>query len=356
MFLELTRDEMNLAVNAVKVPPDRNPDFKPKYNLGQLGWVEHDISWCEANSESDNSTLNVWHWSELWVEIPLMRQASEEYRLLINVVTRVEWMCIDSWAHRVMKHLTHLKPWSTLLSSYVLFSFRHYGFHHYLKDLFTCPDDIMKYLCKQYHVHTIPIGNNHTKEVVEQVMRDIPQMNTFYTEHHQYNIKRSRYSKETSSRCTELRLVLFMLWEVSSFQKSSRVWAVFWLWHPQYQLIFWLHVRSYRSLWFLIHAYFTPAKGRHIGYPLIQLSILGLQTHWVYLLTCRWWMNWLNVCRTSRPNSLILTPRQKSCIRACRTWRPGSMTAGTRRYVVGKYELKMTLICFVQMCSWELSE
>ncbi|XP_064620307.1 structural maintenance of chromosomes protein 5-like isoform X3 [Lineus longissimus] len=118
MFLELTRDEMNLAVNAVKVPPDRNPDFKPKYNLGQLG---------------------------------------------------------------------------------------HYGFHHYLKDLFTCPDDIMKYLCKQYHVHTIPIGNNHTKEVVEQVMRDIPQMNTFYTEHHQYNIKRSRYSKETSSRCTELR-------------------------------------------------------------------------------------------------------------------------------------------------------
>lgn len=44
MFLELTRDEMNLAVNAVRVPPDRNPDFRPKYNLEQLGWVEHDIS------------------------------------------------------------------------------------------------------------------------------------------------------------------------------------------------------------------------------------------------------------------------------------------------------------------------
>jgi hypothetical protein len=36
-LLAILRDEMQLPVNAVRVPPEKNLDIRPKFNLDQLG-------------------------------------------------------------------------------------------------------------------------------------------------------------------------------------------------------------------------------------------------------------------------------------------------------------------------------
>ena len=56
-----------------------------------------------------------------------------------------------------------LKPF--LCSSYG----RKWGFHCYLKDLFTAPDEVMRYLCHQYRLHEIPLGNDWTTKNVDKV-------------------------------------------------------------------------------------------------------------------------------------------------------------------------------------------
>ncbi|KAL4235855.1 Structural maintenance of chromosomes protein 5 [Mactra antiquata] len=83
--------------------------------------------------------------------------------------------------------------------------YRKYGFHSYLMDLFTCPDAVMKFLCIQYKVHSIPVGDNKTKDNVDKIVKEHPELNCFYTTNNQYNIKKSRYSNTTSSRSTVLK-------------------------------------------------------------------------------------------------------------------------------------------------------
>jgi len=40
----------------------------------------------------------------------------------------------------------------------------------------------MRYLCKMYHVYKVPIGTRHTKDNVEVVVRDCPDVKLFYTD------------------------------------------------------------------------------------------------------------------------------------------------------------------------------
>ena len=63
--------------------------------------------------------------------------------------------------------------------------FRKYGFSHYLRDMFDCPDAVMRYLCVMYHVYNTPVGSAETKNLVKRVIRENPQMTMFYTESHQ---------------------------------------------------------------------------------------------------------------------------------------------------------------------------
>ncbi|XP_013378683.1 structural maintenance of chromosomes protein 5 [Lingula anatina] len=91
-------------------------------------------------------------------------------------------------------------------ASHPLQYYSKYGFHSYLKDLFECPDPVMAFLCAMYKVHQIPVGDASTRDRVEVLLREHPDLNTFYTEDHQYNVKRSKYgNRERSSRVTELR-------------------------------------------------------------------------------------------------------------------------------------------------------
>ena len=63
-------------------------------------------------------------------------------------------------------------------------NFRQYGFQMYLRELFVCPEAVMRYLCKNYHVHKIPVGTDYTKLHVDNVIKANPNLQTFYTENH----------------------------------------------------------------------------------------------------------------------------------------------------------------------------
>lgn len=53
---------------------------------------------------------------------------------------------------------------------------RRFGFYSYLNSLFTAPGPIMKYLCKMYRVHNIPVGT----EVTNQMYNEVPQNITLF--------------------------------------------------------------------------------------------------------------------------------------------------------------------------------
>ncbi|GAB1609431.1 structural maintenance of chromosomes protein 5-like [Argonauta hians] len=80
-----------------------------------------------------------------------------------------------------------------------------YGFRCFLKDLFDCPEGVMKFLCMQYKVHLIPVGNDESKSKVDQIIHENPSLNIFFTANNQYSIKTSRYSGQKSTRNHTLR-------------------------------------------------------------------------------------------------------------------------------------------------------
>ncbi|XP_067666413.1 structural maintenance of chromosomes protein 5-like [Haliotis asinina] len=86
-----------------------------------------------------------------------------------------------------------------------------FGFSSFLKDLFDCPDAVMRFLCMQYQVHKIVVGDERVKSNVNRVIQKNPELHVFYTKDTQYTIKRSRYgNKEISARNTKLREPVFL--------------------------------------------------------------------------------------------------------------------------------------------------
>lgn len=55
---------------------------------------------------------------------------------------------------------------------------KQYGMFSYSHSLFTGPEPIMKYLCKTYHIHNIPIGNHLTNQQYENIP---PQITNFFS-------------------------------------------------------------------------------------------------------------------------------------------------------------------------------
>ncbi|KAK8782832.1 hypothetical protein V5799_015826 [Amblyomma americanum] len=55
-----------------------------------------------------------------------------------------------------------------------------YGFRAYVQSLFTAPDGVMRYLCKRYRVHDIPVGSAATEDCLSQ-LRTLG-INRFFTE------------------------------------------------------------------------------------------------------------------------------------------------------------------------------
>ncbi|CAH2230286.1 jg20034 [Pararge aegeria aegeria] len=75
------------------------------------------------------------------------------------------------------------------------------GFQTYLVDTITAPDAILRFLCKQYKIHKIPIGNQHTYDNSDRVP---PNITKFFTENHLFTIRVSSYSGIKSSSTREI--------------------------------------------------------------------------------------------------------------------------------------------------------
>ncbi|XP_037314140.2 structural maintenance of chromosomes protein 5-like [Pungitius pungitius] len=75
---------------------------------------------------------------------------------------------------------------------------RRFGFFTYLREMFDAPDEVMSYLCHQYKVHDVPVGNEQTKAMIKTVMEE-PYLRVVYTTDERYIFKRSHYSNQIST-------------------------------------------------------------------------------------------------------------------------------------------------------------
>ncbi|TDH10762.1 hypothetical protein EPR50_G00077230 [Perca flavescens] len=75
---------------------------------------------------------------------------------------------------------------------------RRFGFFTYLREMFDAPDEVMSYLCHQYKVHDVPVGNDQTKAMIKTVIEE-PYLRVFYTTEERYTLKRSHYSNKIST-------------------------------------------------------------------------------------------------------------------------------------------------------------
>ena len=62
-----------------------------------------------------------------------------------------------------------------------IFVFREFGFQCYLQDTFICPEPVMKFLCVQYNVQNIPVGDRRTKDLVKRIVETRQELKCFYT-------------------------------------------------------------------------------------------------------------------------------------------------------------------------------
>ncbi|GBP52120.1 Structural maintenance of chromosomes protein 5, partial [Eumeta japonica] len=76
------------------------------------------------------------------------------------------------------------------------------GFYTYLVDTISAPEAITRYLCKQYSIHRIPIGNDHTYNNSGKVPSNI---SFFFTSKHRFTVRVSAYSGAKSSSTVEIR-------------------------------------------------------------------------------------------------------------------------------------------------------
>ncbi|KAI8423510.1 hypothetical protein MSG28_012621 [Choristoneura fumiferana] len=75
------------------------------------------------------------------------------------------------------------------------------GFYTYMVDTISAPDPIIRYLCKNYNIHNIPIGNNHTYKNSSKVPDNI---RLFFTENHRFSVRVSAYSGAKSNSTVEI--------------------------------------------------------------------------------------------------------------------------------------------------------
>lgn len=96
-----------------------------------------------------------------------------------------------------------------------------YGFFAYANSLFTAPEPIMRYLCKFYSVHSIPVGNEMVDSKFDEIPKEIQLFLssklicnlgtyicsdvTLFVDSVRYSVKVSRYTGERSVQQGEIR-------------------------------------------------------------------------------------------------------------------------------------------------------
>ncbi|KAM3872303.1 structural maintenance of chromosomes protein 5-like [Diretmus argenteus] len=98
-------------------------------------------------------------------------------------------------------------------------SLERFGFYSYLREMFDAPEEVMSYLCSQYKVHDVPVGNNKTKEMIKTVIEE-PYIKMLYTSDERYAVKRSFYSNKISTSNSALTPSQYLNIVVDTEQKQ----------------------------------------------------------------------------------------------------------------------------------------
>ncbi|XP_074605442.1 structural maintenance of chromosomes 5 [Brevipalpus obovatus] len=87
-----------------------------------------------------------------------------------------------------------------------------YGFTHFLTELFTAPPAIMRYLCRSFNLHNIPIASADFKR--QQFLASGLRFGRFFGGNYVYGVSISKYDKElvtTSDKVKDPRLLIYRL-------------------------------------------------------------------------------------------------------------------------------------------------
>jgi len=74
-----------------------------------------------------------------------------------------------------------------------------FGFHSYVRDLFTAPDAVMRYLCANYNAHTVLVGDQTTTSQAQHIVDSMNGPGMFFSENISYSVKVSRYGNKVKS-------------------------------------------------------------------------------------------------------------------------------------------------------------
>uniref|UniRef100_A0AAQ4S892 Structural maintenance of chromosomes protein 5 n=1 Tax=Gasterosteus aculeatus aculeatus TaxID=481459 RepID=A0AAQ4S892_GASAC len=93
-----------------------------------------------------------------------------------------------------------------------------FGFFTYLREMFDAPDEVMSYLCHQYKVHDVPVGNEQTKAMIKTVIEE-PYLRVLYTTDERYTLKRSYYSNKISTSNSAVHASQYLIITVDAEEK-----------------------------------------------------------------------------------------------------------------------------------------
>uniref|UniRef100_UPI0037E93740 structural maintenance of chromosomes protein 5 n=1 Tax=Semicossyphus pulcher TaxID=241346 RepID=UPI0037E93740 len=99
-------------------------------------------------------------------------------------------------------------------------SLRRLGFFTYLREMFDAPDEVMSYLCQQYRVYDVPVGNDQTKAMIKTVIEE-PYLKVLYTTEERYTLKRSFYSNKISTSNSALHPSQYLTITVDAEKKRQ---------------------------------------------------------------------------------------------------------------------------------------
>lgn len=97
------------------------------------------------------------------------------------------------------------------------------GFRAYIQSLFSAPEGVMRYLCKRYRVHDIPVGDKRTEDCLAEV-RQLG-IRRFFTKDNLYTVKVSQYDpSRTTTMSSELSAprLLTMSVDVTNLKKLEK--------------------------------------------------------------------------------------------------------------------------------------
>ncbi|XP_061696300.1 structural maintenance of chromosomes protein 5 isoform X2 [Syngnathoides biaculeatus] len=126
----------------------------------------------------------------------------------------------DKMSLRINVIIAPTETWSRAPPSRHIESLRRFGFFTYLRETFDAPEEVMSYLCQQYKVHEIPIGNEQTEAMIATVIKE-PYIKVLYTKDQKYTVKKSFYSNITSTKNTTVYPSKYLSITVDAEQKRQ---------------------------------------------------------------------------------------------------------------------------------------